>query len=358
MTEVNDTTKIYDAADLRAFAQALLTAGGMEAEKAATVAEVLLEADLMGHTTHGLHLAAPYLEELANRTMLGQGQPDVVSERGAVVVWDGRYLPGPWLTVRAIDEAAARARAYGIAAITVRRSHHIACLAAYLETATRQGLMILLACSDPSDRTVAPFGGRRAVFTPNPIAIGIPTGGEPILIDISASITTNGLSARLRGEGRRYPGKWALDAAGYPSDDPAVLFADPPGTILPLGGTEYGHKGYGLALAIEALTQGLGGYGRAEAPKEWGASVFVEVFDPAAFGGASPFEREIDWIVGACRSNPPASGVDAVRLPGERALALKRHALANGVRLYPGIMTALKSWARKLGVRIPEPMRA
>ncbi len=303
----------YGANDLRAFAGALFAAQGMEPEKAKIVAELLVEADLMGHTTHGLHLCAPYLEELANGSMLGAGEPEVVSERSSAIVWDGHRLPGPWLTARAVDLTVARARSHGVAVATIRRSHHIACLAVYLERATRHGLAVLIASSDPSDRSVAPFGGTRPIFTPDPIAIGIPTSGDPILIDISASITTNGMSARLKKEGKRFPGQWAIDAAGRPTDDPAALFTDPPGTILPLGGVEYGHKGYGLALAVEALSQGLGGFGRAEAPKDWGASVFVQAIDPAAFAGVPAFHREVDWIVEACRTNPAAPGIEAVR---------------------------------------------
>eukprot|EP01048_Picozoa_sp_COSAG05_P020585 COSAG05_NODE_3533_length_2005_cov_2.152151_3_plen_51_part_01 len=34
-------------------------------------------------------------------------------------------------------------------------------------------------------------------------------------------------------------GQWILDAAGEPTDDPAALFAEPPGVALGLGGTEY-----------------------------------------------------------------------------------------------------------------------
>src|SRR5262249_53674022 len=152
--------------------------------------------------------------------------PEVVSDRPAAVTWDGRSLPGVWLTAKALDLAAERARRYGLAAVAIRRSHHIACLAAYLRPATDQGLMALIASSDPASASVAPYGGRQPVFTPDPLAIGIPTDGDPILIDISASITTNGLTGRLQAEGRRFPGPWALDAEGRPSDDPAVLFTD------------------------------------------------------------------------------------------------------------------------------------
>ncbi|MGH6930242.1 MAG: Ldh family oxidoreductase, partial [Dongiaceae bacterium] len=80
---------------------------------------------------------------------------------------------------------------------------------------------------------------------------------------------------------------------------------------------------------------------------------FVQVFDPAAFGGSDSFIRETGWIAEACRSNPPAPGVSAVRLPGQQALANKRAALKDGVPLYPGIIDALKPWAETLKVTVP-----
>src|SRR3546814_18826548 len=120
----------------------------------------------------------------------------------------------------------------------------------------------------PSVASVAPFGGTRSVYTPDPVAVGIPTSGDPILVDISASITTNGLTGRLHGEGRRLDHAWVIDADGNPSTDPAVLFTDPPGTILPTGGLDHGHKGYGLALTVEALTPALAGHGRPDPKAE------------------------------------------------------------------------------------------
>lgn len=346
----------YRVADLIAFARALFAAAGCDGDKPDALAEALVEGELLGHDTHGLQLCGPYLEELAAGAMRATGAPETVRDGGPAVVWDGRRLPGPWLVRTAVDLALERAARYGMAAVAIRRSHHIACLAAFLERATAQGMMIQIACSDPGDACVAPFGGTAPVFTPDPIAVGLPTGGDPILIDISASITTAGLSARLAREGRRYPGKWAMDAAGAETDDPRVLAADPPGTLLPVGGRDHGHKGYGLALTVEALTQGLSGFGRAERPAGWGAAVFVQVLDPEAFGGRAAFEREMGWIAAACRTSPPVPGAAAVRLPGERALARKRAALRDGLRPYAGTMEPLASWARTLRVAMPMPI--
>lgn len=345
----------YRPADLVTFAGTLLERVGIAADRAAIVAHYLVEADLMGHTTHGLALLGPYLDELAKGAMAKAGEPTVVRDTGACLTWDGGALPGVWLTVAAIDAALARVPTYGTATVVIRRSHHIACLGAFLTRATDRGCMILLMCSDPAGASVAPFGGITAVFTPDPFAIGIPTPGEPILIDTSASITTNGMSARLHKQGRHFPHAWAQDATGAPSADPAVLFAEPPGTLLPTGGLDHGQKGYALALMVEALTQGLGAHGRAENPKGWGASVFVQVIDPAAFGGSEGFVRETGWIASACRGARPRDGVERVRLPGEAALARKRDALAAGVALFPGIMHGLEQRAAALGIEVPTP---
>ena len=95
-------------------------------------------------------------------------------------------------------------------------------------------------------------------------------------------------------------------------------------TLLPTGGVDHGHKGTGLALTIEALSQGLSGHGRADAPGHWGASVYVQVMAPDGFGGSADFLRQTTWTTAACRASPPAPGVEAVRLPGQRGLAHRR----------------------------------
>lgn len=343
----------YPAGPLLAHARALLERVGLEAGLARDVAEVLLEGDLLGHDTHGLALLSGYLDELDKGSMTATGAAEVLAERAAAATWDGRRLPGPALVRQAIAWATPRARESGTAMVAIRRSHHIACLAAYLEPVARDGLLIEIFSSDPATASVAPFGGTQAVFTPNPLAVGIPTSGDPILIDISASITTNGMSGRMRAAGVQGEHAWWLDANGKPSRDPAVLFTSPPGTILPLGGLDAGHKGYGLALTIEALTGGLSGYGRADPVAGWGATVCVRLTDPALFAGSEAFLRQMDHVVSACHQSAPRDPDRPVRLPGERALARKREQLERGVVLHPSIPPALARWSERFGLALP-----
>lgn len=343
----------YSSSGLIGFASTLLARAGLDCEKAAVVADILVEGDLLGHTTHGLALLPAYLGEIEKGAMTVTGEPSVLADLPSAVAWDGRRLPGPWLVVRALDLAAGRARKNGTCTVVIRRSHHIACLAAYLRRMTDQGLMALLSCSDPGMSSVAPHGGRRAVFTPNPIAAAWPTEGDPVILDVSMSITTNALTKRLHADKRLMPGAWAIDSRGEPSVDPAVIFADPPGALLPMGGLDHGHKGYALGLLVEAMTGGLAGHGRAEPKEGWGASVFIEVIDPALFGGAEGFIRETTRVAEACRATPPRPGFDRVRMPGEAGLRRRADQIAHGVELRPETWAALTPWAGKLGVAVP-----
>lgn len=334
-------------------ASRLLRAAGAAPDIAQCVAQVLVEGDLLGHDTHGLALLPAYVGELRAGRMCAAGAELRVREKAGVALWDAERLAGPWVVQRALDWAIERVEEYGATHVVIRRSHHIAALAAYLEGPARRGYLVHLACSDPNAASVAPFGGRRAVITPNPMAWAWPCAPDPVLIDISASVTTNGMTARLaRAPQPEAEHAWWLDAAGLPCRDPRVLQADPPGTILPLGGLDAGHKGYALGLMVEALTAGLAGHGRADPGEGWGATVHVQLLDPKAFAGSEAFAAQMDALARACRDNPARVPGQEVRLPGERGLARKRYQLAHGLALHPEIEPALRRCAQELGVAV------
>lgn len=354
MTEPDKDRPRYAPGALRDFAQRLFEAAGLPSRFAEPMARYLVEADMMGHDTHGLALAPWYIQHAADGILARSGEPEVLSDRGAAMAWRGGRLPGAYLAERALAVACDRAMEHGTCTVAVGDAHHIGALAAYLPLATDRGLMASIASSSPSGSQVAPFGGLRGVFTPNPVAHGIPTPGEPILIDISASITTFNMAQRLIREGREYPGDWLMDDEGRPSRDPSVLGRG--GTLLPTGGLDHGQKGYGMALHVEALTQGLAGLGRADGLQGINCAFTVQVWDPDAFGGSEAFLRQTGWLERACHGSPPRPGEAAVRLPGEAAQARRRRAEGEGVPLYPSILPALAPVAAAFGVALPEPL--
>ncbi|OZI31200.1 lactate dehydrogenase [Bordetella genomosp. 10] len=345
----------YAIVDLVAFGAGLLAQAGMEREKAQRVAELLVETDAMGRRTHGLALLPLYLSDIAKGSMTLEGSYEIVSDRGAALVIDARRLPGLWLMDQAISLAASRVASHGVVSIAIRRSHHIGCLATLTRLATDRGLVATIANSEPSAKRVAPYGGKEALFTPNPFAFGYPGQDHPVLVDICASITTTSMTRTKHALGERFEHKWLLDGDGRATDDPAVLeHTEPRGSLQLIGGQEYGHKGFGLALMIEALSQGLSGYGRADKPVQWGGgNVFLQVLDPDFFAGRDEFQRQTGFFGDACRANPPVDPARPVRLPGDEAARLRRAAMRDGIAYAPVVWRPLAEAAKSLGVSLP-----
>jgi len=326
---------------------------GLPEHLAEITASILVEGDLMGHTTHCLDLLPAYLAGLENGGMERSGSHEVLKDKQATALWDGRFLPGPWLISQGFALGIERARQFGTFTLSIRRSHHTASLVAYLKAVTDAGLIGLLSVSDPAERCVAPAGGRAPLHSTNPIAFGLPTEGEPILVDISTSSTTNGMVKRLLASGEQFAHDWLVSAQGAAGRDPQLRFDDPPGAILPLGGMDNGHKGFGLGILSEALTHGLSGHGRMLDPRGWQANVFLQVLDPDMFAGADILRREMSFFAESAHKVPPIDPDRPVRLPGERGLAFRAMQLQDGVALSAAIVEGLRPWAEKFDLTLP-----
>lgn len=343
----------YKAQDLLTLGVALLTAAGMPADKARDVADIVVEGELMGKFTHGFGLLPRYVREVENGGMTVEGVPTVLHEMGATLAWDGRKLPGPWLVLRAMDEAIARAKQFGMGAVTIQRSHHLASLGAYLKRATDQGYLMLLTLTDAGHSGVAPYGGITPVLTSNPIAFGAPTGGVPMLMDTTTSLQSNGMVALYRQRGEQLPFADLMDNKGRATTDPGIIASDPLGSILPLGGMKDGHKGSAISLMVELLTGCLSGRGRADAFEGWSAAAFLLILDPAAFGGRDQYLRQAEKLADMVHASVPREGFDRVRLPGENGLERRDRQLRDGVLLPDELIDDLKAQARQYGVHMP-----
>lgn len=338
------------------FSTRLLVRAGLPLERAEVVAALFLEADLLGYSTHGMQRLPTNAEWLLNGETRKDGEHRVVASTRTCETWDAEFLPGPWITAKAVDRACDMATEGGIGTVVVRQAQHIACLASYLERATQQGMMVMITASTPTEAVVVPHGGLSRVFSCNPIAAGIPTDGQPILIDTTAAMSAQGPLNRIYRLGQKLPLPMIVSREGQVSDDPAE-FVERDGGILPIGGMEQGYKGYGLALLTEALSGVLGGFGRSQQTGDSEANgVFVQAIDPNHFTGRSTFEREMGWLAEQCRSSAVAPGHGPVRIPGDRALARKRDQLQNGVDLIGPIVDDIRPWAVRLDCAFPEPI--
>ena len=349
-------SKRYSHASLLEFGASLFRAAGLAPDRALTMASVFLEADLLGFTTHGMNRIPHNLRWLEEGSSRLDGDPVVLAETASLFNWDANFLPGPWVVTKAIDRCIEKVQTGGIVSATIRRSQHIACLGAYCPRIAEAGYVALITCSTPTEHTVCAHGGTEPVFSANPIAFVAPAGDYPVLFDVSMCITAGGYVTRARREGSRLPGRFLKDRDGNATDDPSVFFADPPGSIMPIGGESHGYKGYALTMMTEILSMALGGYGRADESSAGDGeanSVYIQVIDPAAFGPATDFIAQAQAIKQMCENSEHRPGDEAVRVPGQRAWQRRRDQIENGVELYPTIMKDLKPWAGKYGVSLP-----
>jgi LDH2 family malate/lactate/ureidoglycolate dehydrogenase len=322
----------------------------LPSEVAGDVTDIMLESDVLGHRTHGFAFLPVYLDRLAAGTIATSGDIEVLADGGASFAWNAHRLAGAWVTRRAIRDVVARAKDHAVVTATIANCSHIGCLQAYLRAMTDEGLFATLSATNPGISSVAPFGGADPVLTTNPIAYGIPTNGDPILIDQCTSVVSNAAVQERERRGEPVPASWLLDGDGEPTADATLLSANPPATIMPLGGPEFGYKGFGFGLMVEALTLALSGFGRTSSPDRVGQSVFLQVIDPRGFAGRDFFNAEMSQLAKRCRDSRPKQGGGRVRLPGERALAERDSKLREGLTFPADVIGRIEEWGRRLSI--------
>ncbi len=341
---------------LTSFARDLFAAGGIVADEAEVIAGSLVGANLAGHDSHGVIRIPQYLKALDSGVMRSGVGLEVVHETAAVLVCDGQWGPGQVQAHRLLQRLVERARALGLAAGTLKHCGHIGRLGEYAEAATALGFSFLATVNNHGyGRAVAPPGGTAGRIGTNPLCLAVPgRPDEPVVLDIGTSVCAEGKVRVQFNKGQPAPEGWLLDAEGRPTTDAGVLYRDPRGTILPLGGAQ-AYKGFGIGLLLDMLVGGLSGApcSRPEAePRSANAVLFV-LLDSRHFAGAEHFSREVSNLADNVRNCPRAAGVDAIQLPGDPERRERARRQREGIHLDDGTWGQLVTLAGKLRVALP-----
>ncbi|WP_421847328.1 Ldh family oxidoreductase [Marinomonas sp.] len=342
----------YNRDELKSLGTKLLSQYGMPDDRASITAELLIQSDELGFTTHGLSLIPYYIPELQAGKMQEADDVVIVNDTGSTFVWNAQYLPGIWMMNKAMDEAFSRVKEHGVVTASINRAHHIGCLSTYVKLATDKNLICIVSTSDPAGKLVAPFGGIDPVLTPNPWAIGYPTNGDPVIIDTVTSICTFSKVREHLNTGLPMPYPMLQDKNGNETTDATVI--NDGGAILPIGGTDYGHRGYCFSMMVEMLTQGLSGHGRADDVSRWGGNVYIQLIDPEAFAGLEAFKEQMDKLTELCLASRPKEEGKPVRVPGEFGLSCAKQSKTQGIRLNDETLDRLKQSAEAAGIEFPK----
>jgi uncharacterized oxidoreductase len=343
--------------ELTGFAVELFVAVGVPADDARIVAQSLVGANLRGHDSHGVMRIPQYVGFLERGEYRTSVDLVVEHETPALVACDARWGLGQVQAYRLLDRIMPKARALGIAAGTMRDCGHCGRLGEYAERAAEEGMILQATVNNGgSGQRVAPPGGVEPRLGTNPLCVGVPTdqADAPIVLDFGTSVAAEGKVRVHHINQTPVPDGWLLDHEGHPTNDPAVLYRPPSGSILPMGGQQ-AYKGFGLALVLDLLASGLSG-GRAcypGAPPARGNNVFFLVIDPDRFSGSQTLRKEAGELAAFVRSTPRAAGVESILLPGDPERRTLRTRSEHGIPLEGNHWRMLSELADRLGVIPP-----
>ena len=337
---------------LEEFTSSAMMALGLPSEDAATVATLMVEADMQGSDGHGVIRLAPY----AKRILAGgiNLKPDikVVQERTAMALVDGDNGMGHLVMKKATELAIHKARSAGIAWVGSRWSNHAGPASLYARMALQHD-MIGLYFAVGNANHLPPWGGLDMLLSTNPIAAAIPTLNEaPVVLDMATTVAAYGKVKAKAQRGEMMPEGWMIDRQGKPLLDPTK---SEEGFLLPIGG----YKGYGLSLIVGILAGTLNGaaMGRQviDFNKDFSTTTntgqAIAIIDPSAFGDITEFKQNVDTLVRELRGSERMPGVDRIWLPGEQSHEKRLSNEAHGIVLAPSLMKQLNDLAAQLNIK-------
>jgi uncharacterized oxidoreductase len=324
------------ADQLRRLTGAILAAGGSSGAEADLVADHLVQANLAGHDSHGVGMVPAYVRHLRAGLVVPNTRAKIVKDDGPILMFDGLRGYGRCVAGEAMGAAIARCRQSGIVAVTLANAHHIGRVGAYGEMTSGAGLVSLHFVNVTDHRAVvAPFRGTDGRFVTNPVCIALPGTDRqpPMLLDMATSAIAMGKIRVAKNEGHLVPEGVLIDEKGQPTRDPAVMYREPHGALLPFGG----HKGYALAVVTELLAGALSG-GPTIHPgnQRLGGTInnmFAVVLDPARLAGVDWLRREIDGFVEYLKGSPPADPAAPVLVPGEPERLARTERSRSGIHI-------------------------
>ena len=338
--------------ELRTFVKQLFVAYGVPEGEAFTVADCLVTGELSGVESHGVVLVPLYIRRILD----GGNNPvmniSVLSEHPATLHLHANASMGMPASEYAMQRAISKAREVGSAVVVARGMNHYGMAAYYTEMAAKADMVgISFTNAQPC---IAPIGSATPYFGTNPISFAVPTHGDPIMLDMAASVVAMGkvtLAARI---GAPIPEGWAITREGEPTTD-AALGAK--GSVLPMGG----HKGAALGIMVDILSGILsGGRFGPQIPDmllDTGAQQDIGAFfcaiDISKFVGIDTFKACTEQMSAEIRALPKMPGVERIYMPGEKEHSRRQERKQRGINLPTQTYQPLAQLGAEKGLNLP-----
>lgn len=338
-------------AELRKIARGIIQKTGSTPEEAEIVSDHLVKSNLAGHDSHGVGMIPIYIKNLKAGLLKPNSPVKLIKDLGNILMFDGQKGYGQRVAKEATEKAIERCKELGLVMYTLRNAHHVGRVGTYGEMSMAAGFVAIHFVNVTDHRPfVAPFRGSDPRYNTNPICIAIPGSDKTpsFLLDMATSGMAMGKTREAMNKGERVAKGRLIDYKGRPTNDPAVMWNEPYGSLLPFG--EY--KGYGLAIACELLAGVLGGGGTLQPgnPQSDGIinSMMAIVIDPDHLVERAWFNHEIAEMIKYVKASPPAKSDEPVLVAGDpERLSIKERAIS--IPIKDAIWEAILASGKEIG---------
>jgi len=264
--------------------------------------------------------------------LIGKGLPKdpqagtitIERETKLSAILNGNHNPGAVVIRKALEIAVIKAKQHGFGIVGTNHTHSsTGALGYWANMIAQQGLIGFVFAGSPE--TVATHGSYEPIFGTNPLAIGVPSEPEPIVLDMAtAAMAYYGL-IEAKTAGRSIPPEIAYDHEGQLTTDPAKAMQ---GALRPF---DKSYKSAGLSLIVEILTGPLVGAsftGVGDTAKNWGNLIMA--IDPEILTEREQFKKNVAVLGAKVKGTKKLPGVTEIYLPGERGNRLTKKHLDSG----------------------------
>lgn len=347
----------FSHTDLRDLTRSMFQTAGAPPDEAEIVSDHLVDANLAGHDSHGILRAAGYTRGMS-KGIVPCSEYEIVKDTPISRIVDAKNGLGVVAALKSMEWAIEKAKSSGFGAVGVHGAGHKGRLGDFPVRAAKEGL-VGLCLLNGGGRFVAPFGGTGQCLPPNPISFAAPRAhGEPVMLDITTSVVAGGKVDMVKARGEKLPKGWMIDAEGNWVTDPDRYYQQD-AAVVPLGGMQFGHKGFGLGILVDILAGGLTWAGCSNDKPTRGANGFLSMaINIEHFIPLDEFQAEVEKLIAWVKAGPRLPGVSEIYIPGELEQKAREDRIANGIYIEDATWNDLSEFAAELGVPLPDPLSA
>ncbi|MBT4137236.1 MAG: Ldh family oxidoreductase [Candidatus Latescibacteria bacterium] len=323
---------------------------GASPEEAETVANLLVDANLAGHDSHGVVRIPQYVSAIKRGQIKLGTSPEIEKETAATAIVNGHWGFGHVTAKAAMEVAIEKARETAVGIVTVHQCNHIGRLGAYTPLAVDAGMAGLITNNGHgADRSMAPFGGLGRILPASCMAVAFPSDRDfPVALDLTAAAAAGGKMRVALARGEKVPEGWLMTADGQPTNEPGD-YVNGSASLVPFGG----HKGYGLGIVFDILSGAFSPAGctREKSPVT-GNALFIQAIRIDAFVAMDEFTSEVGRFIDYVKASDNAPGFDEILMPGERSWRNQVDREANGIVIEDKTWTEICDVAQELNVKV------